>query len=281
MMENSQTELAVSVSPVDLISASPMMNYVALGIGFDIQLISQNMSQFLSKHKFKISMLQWSSDERYLASVSFGGEYIIWHVATEKILQFRADISRIIQVYFEPDTKLIYELDRKGNFDIRNSSSNKSLFSVKGSSWGDERLVEFAYERKYTILALAHRNGNIKLYRRLTLVDEIFGHNPMRNVLFNEEGTYLCCVCRGNELLFYETETGRRNYIDTSPGMQQALFIDNNSMLGLSLSSEGFVIEVFDLPANKKKHSEKLKIPAKLVMLCPDLRHLVYSTADS
>jgi len=121
------------------------MNYVALAIGVDIQLVSRDISQFLSKHSFKISMLQWSSDERYLASSSLGGEYIIWHIPTLNVVLFRASISRIVQVYFEPEAKLIYELDRKGNFDIRNSAGNKRLFSLKGASWGDERLVEFAY----------------------------------------------------------------------------------------------------------------------------------------
>jgi len=121
------------------------MNYVALAVGIDIQLVNREITQFLSKHKFKISLLQWSPDERYLASSSLGGEYIVWHIPTLKTVLFRASISRVVQVYFEPETKLVYELDRKGNFDIRHAPDNKRLFSLKGASWSDERLVEFAY----------------------------------------------------------------------------------------------------------------------------------------
>lgn len=113
------------------------MNYVALGIGMDIQLVSREGSQFLSEHKFKIVLLEWSPDERFLASSSLGGEYIVWHVGSLKMTLFRVSLSRITQVYFEPYSKLVYELDRKGNFDIRDSATNKRLFSVKGSSWDD------------------------------------------------------------------------------------------------------------------------------------------------
>ena len=95
------------------------------------------MSQFLSQHKFKVIMLQWSSDEHYLASSSLGGEYIVWDIPTRKMVMFKAGISRIVQVYFEPDTKLVYELDHKGNFEIRNTANDKQLFLVKGSCWDD------------------------------------------------------------------------------------------------------------------------------------------------
>ena len=84
------------------------MKYVALGIGIDIQLVSHEISQFLSQHKFKVIMLQWSSDEQYLASSSLGGEYIVWDIPTRKMVMFKAGISRIVQVYFEPNTKLVY-----------------------------------------------------------------------------------------------------------------------------------------------------------------------------
>ena len=104
-------------------------------------------------------------------------------------------------------------------------------------------------------MALAHRNGNIKLYRRLTLIDEIFGRHPLGNVLFNEDGAYLCCVCRSSELLVYETDSGRRSYIDASSGFQSALFISNTEVLGLCIDEKGLCVELFNLRKNARSKS--------------------------
>jgi len=128
---------------------------------------------------------------------------------------------------------------------------------------------------------LAHRNGNIKLYRRLTLIDEIFMHHPMQNVTFNEEGTYLCCVCRSKELFYYETDSGRRNYIDASPGLQQVMFLSNTEVLALCLSSEGVSFELFDLSKDKKMLSKRLRCQPKLAVLSPDFKSLIDSSVDS
>lgn len=139
--------------------------------------------------------------------------------------------------------------------------------------------MEFAYHPAYSILALAHKNGNIKLYRRLTLVDEIFAHHPLKNLVFNEEGTYMCCICRGSELLFYETDTSRRNYIDVGGRLlKQARFLSPTKVVGLCGGEKGVCVELFDLLQERKIASHKLPIRSKLEVLSPNLSFVVYSS---
>lgn len=222
-------------------------------------------------------MLQWSDDERYLASASFGGEYTIREVPSLAVVMFQAVISRIKQVYFQPESQLVFELDRKGNFEVKSRTSNKRIFTAKGSAWGDERLVEFAYHPNYDMLALAHRNGNIKLYRQFTLVDEIFAHQPLSNVVFNEAGTYLCCICRESELLVYQTDNGKRDYVYASAGLRQAQFISNGLLRGLCWDLGSTRLETFDLASCTRTDSTPIPIPRNIAVLSADLKYLLYS----
>lgn len=99
--------------------------------------------------------------------------------------------------------------------------------------------MEFATNLEYGLLALGYRNGNVKMYRNLTIVDEIFCHRPLKNLIFNADGSYMCCICRNDELLVYEFDTGKRTYIDATPTLTQIIFLDLHTVMGLS-KGEGF-----------------------------------------
>lgn len=105
---------------------------------------------------------------------------------------------------------------------------------MKGSAWDDERIVEFAVGRGCGVMALGYRNGNIKIYKEMMAVGEIFCHRPLKNMLFNEDCSYLCCICRNDELFIYESDTGKRTYIDATPTLNQIKFLDQHTVMGLS-----------------------------------------------
>lgn len=107
--------ITTSLTPITIICPSPSFNYIALAVGYEIQLVTPTVTLFLPL-KHTVNHLSWSPDEQYLAGCTYGGEYAVWDIHSLNIVSFRLSLSRYTQIQFSSLPLTTYELNKKGTF---------------------------------------------------------------------------------------------------------------------------------------------------------------------
>jgi hypothetical protein len=114
--------------------------------------------QKLKGHKGIISSLSFSNDGSLLASGAADNSTIIWDEEGNGILRFNHETS-IQSVAFNPIDNKILASCACGDFGIWSSTTNKvSKYQV------DSKILDCAWSRDGTILALAHESGYVSLF---------------------------------------------------------------------------------------------------------------------
>lgn len=126
-------------------------------------------------------------------------------------------------------------------------------------------------------MALARKNGSIQIHRELTAVDEIFCHVPYKFTTFNQDGTYLCCLCRNTELFYVDMTKMKRGYVDVNSGKLTSLRLKDCTVFIVTYG-EKYRVEQIDLKTEEKKTKEFEEDAANNLTLLQSCLSILIST---
>jgi len=211
-----------------LVAFSPRGRYLATAMGTSVKIWDFNSGAVV--HTFRqsgdILDMNWSSDERFLASCAFGARLVrVWDIGSGQETTIPTLLWMATALAFSPDGKYFAWAGMDGVVSLHDVSAKFQRVETLAGASGYQARVAFSPDGR--LVLCGGLNGPVKMWRAETgqLVGTLHGHSSgVRFVAFSPDGSLLATAGADRRVIVWDMldDQDVSSLIDFAPGRFRA-----------------------------------------------------------